>query len=156
MSYIDGILSDMKAADRVGNTRELMRLRKTLSGKHNASCTMPTKDSNGDHILSQGSLLKAWNKFLAEKFDCPPSDLNRSREATVSPRNSLSDQELSEALASLKSGKAPGIDRIHIEAYQQSVCSTRGTVQDHKTDLGDRGGARGLCSGNLHHALQEK
>ena len=77
---------------------------------------MPTKDSNGDHILSQGSLLKAWNKFLAEKFDCPPSDLNRSREATVSPHDSLSDQELSEALASLKSGKAPGIDRIPIEA----------------------------------------
>ena len=81
---------------------------------------MPTKDSNGDHILSQGSLLKAWNKFLAAKFDCPPSDLNRSQEATVSPHDSLSDQELSEALASLKSGKAPGIDRIPIEAYQQS------------------------------------
>ena len=68
VSYIDGILSDMEAADRVGNTRELMRLRKTLSGKNNASSTMPSKDSNGDHILSQNSLMKAWKEFLTENF----------------------------------------------------------------------------------------
>ena len=120
MAYIDGILNDMEAAERVGNTQELMKLRKTLSGKSSTTRTMPSKDSNGVPILSQEKLLKAWNEFLSEKFASPPSDQNRRCEDTVSPYDCLDDQELTDALASLKSGKAPGIDRIPIEAYQQS------------------------------------
>ena len=120
VSYIDGVLMDMEAAERTGNTRELTRLRKLLSGKSNASTTMPSKDMQGSPILSQKHLLTAWNSFLSEKFASPTADSNRRREQTVSPHDTLTSQELEDALSSLKSGKAPGPDQIPIEAYQQS------------------------------------
>ena len=120
IAYLDRILSDMEAADRTGNTREMSRLRKLLSGKSKSSMTTPSKDMQGNPILSQDHLLSAWNEFLSQKFASPDADNDRPREHTVSPHDTLSDQELEEALASLKSGKAPGIDLIPIEAYQQS------------------------------------
>ena len=37
VSYIDGVLMDMEAAERTGDTRELTRLRKLLSSKSNTA-----------------------------------------------------------------------------------------------------------------------
>ena len=120
ISYLDGILSDMEKAERTGNHRELTCLRKLLSGKSNSPSTMPSKDLDGNPLVNQKQLLEAWNKFLTDKFASPTSDNDRPREQTVSPEDTISEEELEEALASLKSGKAPGSDKIPIEAYQFS------------------------------------
>ena len=71
ISYIDGILNDMEVAERTGNLPLLMNLRKMLRGKNKASSTISSKDLNGDLILNQESLLKAWHDFLAKKFALP-------------------------------------------------------------------------------------
>ena len=58
-SYVDGIVTDMELADRTGNTREVTRLTKILSGNKNKSMTMPSKDLSGDPIMSLEQLLNA-------------------------------------------------------------------------------------------------
>ena len=98
----------------------MTRLRKILSGKSNVSTTMPSNDLEGKPILNQKQLLIAWNTFLTEKFSSPATDSDRHREQTVSPDDNISDEELEDALSSLKSGKAPGSDQVPIEAYQHS------------------------------------
>ena len=119
-SYVEGIVTDMEAANSTGNIREVTRLTKILSGTKNKPMTMPSKDLSGDPIMSSEQLLTAWNIFLAKKFASPLSDNTREREHTVSADDHLTTSELEESLAALKSGKAPGCDGIPIEAYKHS------------------------------------
>ena len=119
--YIDSMLGDMEAAERVGNMREVTRIIKSLRGRNSFSTVMPSKDLNGDPITSAEQLLKSWNQFLADKFSSPDCDLDRPREHTVSNEDSLSDEELDKALFSMKAGKAPGWDDIPVEVYQNST-----------------------------------
>ena len=119
-SYVGSIITDIEAADRTGNVREVSRLSRTLSGKCSSSTTMPSKDLSGDPILSSEQLVSAWNTFLAKKFATPPSDINRERDQTASPDDQLTTAELEECLVALKSGKAPGADGIPAEAYKYS------------------------------------
>ena len=122
-SYVDGIITDIEAADKTGNAREITRLTKVLSGKSRKPSTMPSKDLSGDPITSPEQLVSAWNTFLAKKFTSPPSDINREQEQTVSPDDHLTTAELEECLDALKSGKAPGVDCIPIEAYKPAAKS---------------------------------
>jgi len=121
LAYMDSILCDMKEAEAKGNSREITRLRKLICSKSGSSSNiMPSKDLEGEPIVSEKQLLNAWNKFLADKFASPVSDKNRHSEATVCPEDTLSEAELEDALKSLKDGKAPGADGIPIEAYKYS------------------------------------
>ena len=124
-SYVDGVITDIEAADRTGNVREVTRLTKILSGKCGKSTTMPSKDLSGESIISPEQLVSAWNTFLAKKFATPPPDINRERDQTVSPDDHLTTAELEECLAALKSGKAPGADDIPVEAYKHSPAAKR-------------------------------
>ena len=81
---------------------------------------MPSKDLNGDPIVSTEELLSSWNKFLTEKFKSPSADLIRPRELTVSPEDNISEKELEDCLRSMKDGKAPGWDNLPIEAFKYS------------------------------------
>ena len=67
-TYVDNILSEMEAADAVGNIRELSRLTKVLGGRTKQSLVMPSKDLNGKPITSIDQQLKAWNTFLDENL----------------------------------------------------------------------------------------
>ena len=120
-SYMNNLISDIEQADRNGNTREVTRLTKIISGKKASSSKMPSKDLAGDPILSAEQLISAWHTFLTDKFKSPPSDANRYQEHTVSPEDRLLPEELEKALKSLNSGKAPGADGIPIEAFKHSA-----------------------------------
>ena len=104
-------------ADRTGNTRGMSRLIKLVSGKSKSSMTTPSRDMQGNPILSQDRLLLAWNEFLSQKFASPNPDNDRLCEHTVSPHDTLINYELDEVLVSLKNSKAPGIDLIPIKAF---------------------------------------
>ena len=65
--YIDSIIQDMEAAERVGNAREVTRLTKILT-KGKPSNITPSKDLLGNPITSSEQLLASWNDFLANKF----------------------------------------------------------------------------------------
>ena len=119
LDYIDSILVEMEKAESVGNSREITKLRKQLCGKPSKS-TMPSKDKNGEAIASEAQLLDCWNDFLKEKFTKPPSDEHQPVEHTVAAEDVLETSELEEALKSLRSGKAPGLDGIPIEAFKFS------------------------------------
>ena len=120
VDYLDGVLSDMEAAARNGNTREVTRLTKLLSGKTTSS-TMPGKDLSSTPISSTEQLLNAWNEFLGKKFAAPESDLNRSLEQLASEEDHLSTSELEKAFKGLKNNRAPGWDDVPIEAYRHST-----------------------------------
>ena len=119
-SYVDGIITDIEAADATVNIRQVTRLTKILSGRSAKPTIMTSKDLSGNPIMSTDQLLSAWNAFLAKKFSSPPADLQRRREHTASPDESITNQELEECLAALKSGKAPGHDGISVEAFKHS------------------------------------
>ena len=70
-TYIDNIINDIAAASTVGNTREVTRLTKRLSGKSSQPSPMPSKDLQGAPITSSDQLLVEWNKFLSAKFAAP-------------------------------------------------------------------------------------
>ena len=90
-AYIDGILDDMASAEAVGNTREVNRLVKTLGGKTNQPSPMPSKDLNGDPIVSAEQLLSDWNTFLCTKFASAEIDHTSQMEATVAQEDHLTD-----------------------------------------------------------------
>ena len=119
--YIDSILTDMEAAERTGNTRKLNILIKSLCKKSNTSDIMPSKDLDGKPMTSKHQLLESWNKFLISKFAMPEIDKNRPKECTVSPEDTLSDEELETCLKGMNNGRTPGWDGIPIEAYQNSI-----------------------------------
>ena len=62
--HVNEILNDMDAAERCGNSREVSRLTRLLSGKRHTRSINPSKDLNGDLLVSQDQLLDEWAKFL--------------------------------------------------------------------------------------------
>ena len=105
----------MDAADRVGYTHAVSKLVNMLANKHKS-----TKDHSGNPITSSEQLRQAWNTFLEKNFTSPPSDEGKNREATMSPEDYLSDEELDKALFAMKPRRAPGWDQVPAELYQNS------------------------------------
>ena len=50
--HVNGILNDMEAAERCGNSREVSRLTRLLSGKRHTRSINPSKDLNGDLLVT--------------------------------------------------------------------------------------------------------
>ena len=100
---------------------QVTRLTKLLSGKSYATTTMPSKDLAGNAITSSEQLLSSWNEFLKKKFAEPGIEKNRAREQTVCQEDHIGKNELEDCLKYLKTDRAPGWDKIPIEAYQQSA-----------------------------------
>ena len=119
-SHINGIIDDMADAEATGNTREITRLVKSLGGKVSQPSPMPSKDLNGDPIVSSEKLLKEWNTFLSAKFAPPLIDQDMELETTVCQEDHLEDEELLSCLNGLSDSKAPGADNLPIEAYKYS------------------------------------
>merc|ERR1712121_407772 len=100
----------MADAEATGNYREITRLVKTLGGKTSQPSPMPSKDLNGDPIVSSEKLLKEWNTFLSAKFAAPSIDQDMQLETTVCQEDHLEDLELLNCLIGLSDSKAPGAD----------------------------------------------
>ena len=81
---------------------------------------MPSKDLNGDPIVSSEKLLKEWNIFLSAKFAAPSIDQDMQLETTMCQEDYLEDLELLNCLIGLSDSKAPGADNLPIEAYKYS------------------------------------
>ena len=123
--HINGILNDMDAAERCGNSREVSRLIRLLSGKRHTRTINPSKDLNGDLLVTQDQLLGDCSKFLGAKFASPDAHNNRSLECLIAEDDELGDEELHNCLEALRFGKAPGCDNVPVEAYRGSVEATK-------------------------------
>ena len=75
--HVNGILNDMDAAERCGNSREVSRLTRLLSGKRHTRSINPSKYRNGDLLVTEDQLLDEWSKFRGAKFASPDADKNR-------------------------------------------------------------------------------
>ena len=123
--HVSGILNDMDAAERCGNSREVSRLTRLLSGKRHACSINPSKDPNDDLLVTQDQLLGELSKFLGAKFASPDADKSRSLGCVTSEEDELGDEELRMCLEALRCGKAPGCDNVPVEAYRGSVEATK-------------------------------
>ena len=123
--YVDGVLNDIEIAERGGNSREVSRLTRLISGKRESRLVNPSKDLNGNLLVTQGRLLEEWSTFLGAKFASPDADKNRSLECLTAEYDELSDDELRMCLDALRIGKAPGCDDVPIEAYRGSEEATK-------------------------------
>ena len=123
--HVNEILNDMDTAERCGNSREVSRLTRLLSGKRHTRSINPSKDLNGDLLVTQDQLLDEWAKFLGAKFASPDADKNRSLECLTAEDDELGDEELHKCLEALRFGKAPGCDNVPVEAYCGSVEATK-------------------------------
>ena len=101
----------MEAAERWGNSREVPRLTRLLSGRRHTRSINPPKYINGDLLVTQDQLLDEWSKFLGAKFVSPDADKNRSLECVTADDDELGDEELHKCLEALRCGKSPGCDR---------------------------------------------
>ena len=119
--YVNGVLNDIEAAERVGNMREISRLTRQLTNKRTAICINPSKTRDGSQIVTESQLLKESEQFLGAKFSRPESDSNRDLECLVAEDDLLNDTELNECLDALRSGKVVGCDKIPVEAYHGSI-----------------------------------
>ena len=82
--HVNGILNDMEAAEHCGNSREVSRLTLLLSGRRHTRSINPSKDLNGDLLVTQDQLLDEWSKFLGAKFASPDAE----KEQVAEMRNS--------------------------------------------------------------------
>ena len=125
IEHVNGILNDMEAAERCGNSREVSRLTRLLSGRRHTRSINPSKGLNGDLLVTQDQLLDEWSKFLGAKFASPDVDNNRSLECVTAEDDELGDDELHKCPEALRCGKAPGCDSVPVEAYCGSVEATK-------------------------------
>ena len=123
--HVNGILNDMEAAERCGNSREVSKLTRLLSGRRHTRSINPSKDINEDLLVTQDQLLDEWSKFFGAKFASPDADKNRSLERVTAEDDELGDEELHKCLEALRCGKAPGCDSVPVEAYRGSVEATK-------------------------------
>ena len=100
---------------------------------------------DGKKIVSTTRLLGEWKTFLGSMFKRPASDENRNIESTAAQEDSLSENELTDCLLALHSGKATAWDNIPIEAYRGSsgarselfrICRLMWTTEQVPADLG--------------------
>ena len=81
--YVNGVLNDIEAAERVGNMREISRLTRQLTNKSAVIGINTSKTRDGSQIVTESQLLKEWEQFLGAKFSRPESDSNRDLECLV-------------------------------------------------------------------------
>ena len=122
---VNGIPDDMEAAVSCGNGRDVSRLTSLLSGKRHTRSINPSKDINGDLLVTQDQLLDEWSKFLGAKFASPDADKSRSLKCLPAEDDELGDEELHTSLEALRCDKAPGCDNVPVEAYRGSVEATK-------------------------------
>ena len=101
-----------------------------LSGRRHTRSINPSKDLNGELLVTQDQLLDEWSKFLGAKFASPDADQNRSLECSTAEDDELADEELHKSIEALRCGKAPGCDSVPVEAYRGSVKATKERTKD--------------------------
>ena len=88
-----------------------------ISGRNTA---LTRSSSKCNTAMSFSGLLREWVTFLGSKFKWSASDENRDLESTAAQEDSLRENEQTDCLLALRSGKATGWDNIPIEAYRGS------------------------------------
>ena len=92
--YVNGVLNDIEAAERVRNMREISRLTRQLTNKSAAISINLSTTRDGSQIVTESQLLKEWEQFLGAKFSRPESDSNRDLKCLVAEDDLLNDTEL--------------------------------------------------------------
>ena len=64
--YVNGVLNDIEAAERVGNMREISRLTRQLTNKSTAIGINPSKTRDGSQLVTESQLLKERLKHANE------------------------------------------------------------------------------------------
>ena len=122
-THISNLVTDLEAAESTGKTTQVFKIAKQLStrGRGNNNC-QPSQDNEGNPITSTSQQLEAWACFLEKKFSARPDEpvVNLQSQPDEVEVLDISMQEVKLCVSQLKSGKAPGPDRVPIEQYKNN------------------------------------
>jgi exonuclease III len=128
-AHWNSIAEEMEVSLARGNSHQLFRTLKRITGKCNAVSDTIT-DGNGAVIVDQEKRLPRWTEYFSGLLNRPPPvnvdpDLQQAAdEATPSDEISIerpSYEEIRKVVMGLKSGKAPGPDGIPAEFFKIGV-----------------------------------
>lgn len=132
--WADDLASEAEVAARTGNLRALYESTRRLSGTKNKN-EVPVKNKQGKLLSNEREQMERWFEHFSELFainnDDPvlhqtknvPKVRKVQRISTTTPSIS----EIEEAIASMKSNKAPGIDQITAEMLKAD-CNTSARI----------------------------
>ena len=123
--WVEKWVKDIEKADEQGNTKEVHRGVRALSGKSkNYESKQSTKKKNGDLIQSSTELGELWQEFLTDKFSALDLEDARKGFEDIGPNDgegSLTYEEFTKVVGKMKSHKATGPDGIPAEVWQNSA-----------------------------------
>ncbi|XP_063708921.1 craniofacial development protein 2-like [Culicoides brevitarsis] len=122
--HLNSLASQAEAAAAVYNMKDLYTITKRIANT-NRSRNVPVKDKNGVLLTNVEDQLKRWREHFQEVLNLrrdgiviPPTRATRSLPIRTSPP---SRKEITDAIKSLKNGKAAGIDSITGEVLKADV-----------------------------------
>ena len=122
--WVHKCAEEMEQANGVGDTRKLYKVVKVLSGKVDKKPAVDLNmDDKGNAITSAEDRARTWFSFLSKKFAATQREMDRPEMPALPARsqnNKLTEEEVREAVRSLKNHKAVGADGIPVEVYKVS------------------------------------
>ena len=114
-------VQEIERADERGDTREVYRGTKAISGQTcSFASNQPTIDEAGHRIQNASELATVWQNFLEQKFSSTEMESMRAEFEMLPERedeDGLTRGEFDEAVKRMKKNKATGMDEDEIPAY---------------------------------------
>ncbi|XP_073847454.1 uncharacterized protein [Musca autumnalis] len=124
--WISSIATQAETAAANGNTKMLYECTKRLSGRP-INGNVPIKAKDGTILTSEVEQLSRWYEHFTELFQVPSENNDNLAEFVphyaIQHINRVGSQcpsitEIESAIRSMKSGKAAGIDNVHVELFK--------------------------------------
>ena len=120
---MDEVVTDMEAANAVGDTRKVFKMVKHLSKSAKPPPKNLTSDANGSLLKSPEEVARIWSELLREKFAATDREVNVRGPLPPLPSirqssDALTRAEFEKALNIMKNGKATGPDGVPAEVYK--------------------------------------
>ena len=118
--WLDEVVTDMEAANTVGDTKKLFKMVKHVSKRAKPPPKNLTSDTNGSLLKSPEEVARMWSEFLEKTFAATDREVNVRGPLPPLPSirrssDALTRDEFEKAVSIMKNGKATGPDGVPAE-----------------------------------------
>ena len=123
--WVNRCVTEMEAANAVGNTRRVFAITNKLSKKPKQPPQNLSTDESGSLLKSAEEVAAVWERFLSGKFAATAEEANRPAMADIpadrAEGDTLTRKEFEAAVKKLSNNKAVGPDGVPAEAFKYSA-----------------------------------